>query len=221
MGTMVEQFVGNGRGRVRMVALSTGEMLPCDLAVVGVGAKAETGLAAAAGLEVEGGVRVDAGLRTSDPAIFACGDMAAFWHPLYERHVRVEAWQNAEDQARVVAASIRGEDARCDTVPWFWSDQYELSLQIAGLPQFGSSAVQRKLPDGAVIQFHLGPSGRLLGATGLGRAESIGRDMRLARELIAERAHPAPAALRDSGSRLKSLLEGRRRRGAEDPRREA
>jgi len=207
---MVEQFVGNGRGRVKAVALSSGEMLPCDLAVVGVGAKAETGLAAAAGLEVDGGgVRVDAGLRTDDPAIFACGDMAAFWHPLYERHVRVEAWQNAEDQARVVAAAIRGEDARYDTVPWFWSDQYELSLQIAGLPQLGSGAVQRRSPDGAVIQFHLDPAGRLVGATGLGRAEAIGRDIRLARQLIAERAHPAPAALRDPDSRLKELLEGR------------
>jgi 3-phenylpropionate/trans-cinnamate dioxygenase ferredoxin reductase subunit len=220
MGTMVEQFVGNGRGRVKAVALSSGEMLPCDLAVVGVGAKAETGLAADAGLEVDGGgVRVDARLRTGDPAIFACGDLAAFWHPLYERHVRVEAWQNAEDQARVVAAAIRGEDARYDTVPWFWSDQYELSLQIAGLPQLGSGAVQRRSPDGAVIQFHLDPAGRLVGATGLGRAEAIGRDIRLARQLIAERAHPAPAALRDPESRLKELLEGRGPAGAAAKRR--
>jgi len=207
MGTMVERFVGTARNSLRAVQLSTGELLACDLAVVGVGVKAEAGLAKDAGLAVDVGVLVDSSLRSSDPAIFACGDVATFRHPLFERHIRVESWQNAEDQARVIAATLRGEPAAYDAVPWFWSDQYDLSLQIAGLPSLGSSVVMRKLADDAVILFHLAPSGRIVGATGLGPAGFIGRDIRVAQRLIAASAAPGPAALRDPETRLRSLLE--------------
>jgi 3-phenylpropionate/trans-cinnamate dioxygenase ferredoxin reductase component len=206
MGTMIERFIGNGRGAVKAVELSTGQTLPCDLVVVGIGVKPEIDLALAAGLDVGVGIRVDASLRSSDPDIFACGDVATFWHPLFEQHVRIEAWQNAEDHARVAADVLRGENAACDTVPWFWSDQYDLSLQIAGLPHLGSSTVVRTLDDRAVIHFHLGPTGRILGATGLGSPEAIGRDIRLARALIAAGQHPDPAGLRDPGTRLKAML---------------
>ena len=132
MGAMVERFISNGRGAVKAVELSTGETLPCDVAVVGVGVAANVELAAEAGLDVDVGICVDASLRTSDPAIFAIGDVATFWHPLYDRPVRVEAWQNAEDHAKVVAAVLSGREAVADTVPFFWSDQYDLSLQIVG-----------------------------------------------------------------------------------------
>ncbi len=206
MGTMVERFIGNSRGAVKAAELSSGQILPCDIAVVGIGAKANTDLALVAGLDIGVGVQVDASLRSSDPAIFACGDIATFWHPLFDQHVRVEAWHNAEEHARVVASAIRGEHVACGAVPWFWSDQYDLSLQIAGLPRLGSSTVTRDLNDDAVILFHLGPTGRLLGASGLGKAELIGRDLRVARELIGARAHPCPAGLRDPRTRLKSLL---------------
>jgi len=188
------------------VELSTGEVLPCDLAVIGVGVKANSGLATSAGLDVDIGVRVDESLRTDDPSIFACGDAATFWHPLFDQYVRVEAWQNAEDHARVIARAVMGEKAVCDAVPWFWSDQYDLSLQIAGLPGLGSSMAARVMDDGAVILFHLTPGGRIVGATGLGRAESIGRDVRLAQILIANRAHPDPTLLRDATAGLKSIV---------------
>jgi 3-phenylpropionate/trans-cinnamate dioxygenase ferredoxin reductase subunit len=228
MGVMVERFLSNSRGVVKAAELSTGETLPCDIAVVGVGVAANTELAAAAGLDVDVGIRADAHLRTSDPAIFACGDVATFHHPLYGRDVRVEAYQNAEDHARVIADVLAGGEAVCDTVPFFWSDQYDLSLQIAGLPHFGSSVVARKHRDGAEILFHLAPDGRIVGATGLGQAGSIGRDIRLARMLIANRACPDRNMLRDPDGRLKTLL-GRdptiipgadARRGAAGPLRE-
>ena len=208
MGTMVERFVSNRHGVVSAARLSTGQVLRCDLAVVGVGVSAEADIAANADLDVDVGIRVDASLRTSDPAIFACGDVATFFHPVYGQHVRVEAWQNAEDHARVIAAVLRGEDAVSDTIPWFWSDQYDLSLQIAGLPRLGSSAVTRTIDDGAVILFHLDPGGRIVGATGLGIAGSIGRDIRIAQALIAQRAHPDPAMLADPKSRLRSIQRG-------------
>jgi 3-phenylpropionate/trans-cinnamate dioxygenase ferredoxin reductase subunit len=206
MRTMVERFIGDGRGAVKAVELSCGQTLPCDLAVVGIGAEPETALARSAGLDVEVGIRVDASLRTSDPSILACGDAATFWHPLFEQHVRLEAWQNAEDHARVAAGVLSGMPAICESVPWFWSDQYDLALQITGLPHLGSSTVTRRLHDGAAILFHLGPTGRIFGATGLGAPDSIGRDMRLAQALIAARKHPDPAGLRDPDARLKSML---------------
>lgn len=205
MGAMVERFVANKRGAVKAAVLSTGETVPCDVAVVGVGVAAASELAIAAGLEVDVGVRVDASLRTSDPAIFACGDAATFWHPLYERHVRVESWKNAVDHAEVIARAIQGEDAICDTVPFFWSDQYDLSLQVVGLPSLGSSVVERTMKDGAVMLFHLDPVGRLLGATAIGPLGSIGRDIRLTRELIARRAHPRRAELQDPDVRMRDL----------------
>jgi 3-phenylpropionate/trans-cinnamate dioxygenase ferredoxin reductase subunit len=124
--------------------------------------KANSALAASAGLTVDVGISVDASLRTSDPSIFACGDVATFWHPLFNQHVRVEALQNAEDHARVIAKVIMGEKATCDTAPWFWSDQYDLSLRIAGLPSLGFSMAARIMDDGAVILFHLTQAGRLL-----------------------------------------------------------
>ena len=207
MGVMVERFVSGPHDELSAVQLSTGEVLPCDLAVVGVGVKANSELAASADLNVDVGIRVDESLRTDDPSIFACGDAATFWHPLFDRYVRVEAWQNAEDHARVVARVILGERAVCDSVPWFWSDQYDLSLQIAGLPSLGSSTAARTMDDGAVILFHLTPSGKIVGATGLGRAESIGRDVRLAQILIASQAHPDPALLRDARVGLKSIVK--------------
>jgi 3-phenylpropionate/trans-cinnamate dioxygenase ferredoxin reductase subunit len=206
MGVMVERFVPNSCGEVCAVQLSTGEDLPCDLAVIGVGVKANSELAAGAGLDVDVGVRVDDSLRTEDPAIFACGDAATFWHPLFDQYVRVEAWQNAEDHAQVIAKAIMGEKAVFDAVPWFWSDQYDLSLQIAGLPRLGSSMAVRIINDGALILFHLTPSGGIVGATGFGRAELIGRDVRLAKILIANRAHPDPALLRDAAVGLRSIV---------------
>lgn len=207
MGAMVERFISNGRGAVKAAELSTGETLPCDVAVVGVGVAANVELAAGAGLEVDVGIRVDQQLRTSDPAIFAIGDVATFWHPLYERYVRVEAWQNAEDHARVVAGILSGEAAVADSVPFFWSDQYDLSLQIVGLPHLGSSVVTRTRKDGAAILFHLEPDGRIVGATGLGAAGSIGRDIRLTQVLIAQRARPDRGVLMNPESRLKALLD--------------
>jgi 3-phenylpropionate/trans-cinnamate dioxygenase ferredoxin reductase subunit len=111
----------------------------------------------------------------------------------------------------VIAATLRGEPAVYDAVPWFWSDQYDLSLQIAGLPLLGSSVVMRKLDGDAVILFHLGPSGRIVGATGLGPAGAIGRDIRIAQRLIAACASPGAAALRDPETRLRNLLGDRGR----------
>ena len=127
-----------------IVTLSDGRRLEADAIVVGIGAVPETSLAAAAGLAIDNGVAVDGRLRTSDPGIFAVGDCASFPHPLFGgRRLRLEAWRNAFDQGAFVARALLGADAEYEAVPWFWSDQYDLCLQIAGLPDAGARTVKR------------------------------------------------------------------------------
>ena len=113
--------------------LADGTALPADLVLLAVGAKPNDDLAAAAGIACEDGVTVDEHGRTSDPAIYAAGDCTRFPSRRYGRRLRLECVQNAIDQAKAVASEILGKPQHYDPVPWFWSDQYELKLQMAGL----------------------------------------------------------------------------------------
>jgi 3-phenylpropionate/trans-cinnamate dioxygenase ferredoxin reductase subunit len=122
-----------GEGRVRQVRLADGAMLPADLVLMAVGARPNDDLAAAAGLACQDGVVVDAHARTGDLAIYAAGDCTRFPSRRYGRALRLECVQNAIDQAKAVAAEILGKPQIYDPVPWFWSDQYELKLQMAGI----------------------------------------------------------------------------------------
>jgi 3-phenylpropionate/trans-cinnamate dioxygenase ferredoxin reductase subunit len=133
----VTELRGSG-GSVSAAVTSGGVTLPADLVVVGIGAVPATGLAAAAGLEVGNGVVVDAGLHTSAPDVFAAGDVANAFHPLYGRHVRVEHWANALNGGPVAARSMLGQAVSHDAVPYFFSDQYDLGMETAGLPEPGS-----------------------------------------------------------------------------------
>jgi len=189
------------------VRLADGSVLGADLCIIGIGAVPNTELAEAAGLAVENGIRVDERLRTSDPAIFAAGDCCSFPLPIHGgRRVRLEAWRNAQEQGNLAARNMLGANAPHDTVPWFWSDQYHLTLQIAGLPDEGTHTVRRDLDDGAFLLFHLTGDGRLVAASGIGPGNSIARDIRLAEMLIAGRATPAAEKLAAANIKLKSLL---------------
>ncbi|MER5219831.1 NAD(P)/FAD-dependent oxidoreductase [Streptomyces flaveus] len=190
-----------------LLELAGGEMLECDTVVAGVGAVPETALAEKAGLAVENGVRVDARLTTSDPDIFAAGDCCSFPHPLHDgRRIRLEAWRNAQDQGRAAARNMLGDDQPFAAVPWFWSDQFDLTLQIAGLPDTAAQEVVRERPDGVRIRFGLGTDGRLLSAAAIGAGNAVAKDIRLAEMLIARRAAPDAAALTDPATPLKALL---------------
>jgi 3-phenylpropionate/trans-cinnamate dioxygenase ferredoxin reductase component len=189
------------------VLLAGGGTVPADLVVVGVGVAPDTALAGAAGLALENGIAVDARLVTSDPAILAAGDCCSFPHPHYgHRRVRLESWRSAQEHGALAARNMLGRDEALATVPWFWSDQYDLNLQIAGLAAGAVGQVRRELADGAFVIFHVGPDGRLLAASGVGRGNAVGRDIRLAERLIAKGAHPDPAALADPSTSLKRLL---------------
>jgi 3-phenylpropionate/trans-cinnamate dioxygenase ferredoxin reductase subunit len=124
--------------RPGMVITSSGAEIPADILVVGIGAAPNDGLAARAGLETGNGVLTDAALRTSDPNIFAAGDVANFFHPLLGHRVRVEHWANALNGGPAAARSMLGQPVSYDAVPYFYSDQYDLGMECAGLPTPGS-----------------------------------------------------------------------------------
>jgi 3-phenylpropionate/trans-cinnamate dioxygenase ferredoxin reductase subunit len=191
------------------VQLANGGTLSCDVVVAGIGAAPETALAEAAGLAVANGITVDATLRTGDPDIFAAGDCCSFPHPLFGgERIRLEAWRNAQDQGAFVARAMLGADAAYAAIPSFWSDQYDLSMQIAGLPGLGATAVMRQPAEGAILLFHLTEDGRLVGASGIGPGNAVARDIKLAEMLIARGSHPDPQALASPAISLKALLKG-------------
>jgi 3-phenylpropionate/trans-cinnamate dioxygenase ferredoxin reductase component len=132
LGASVTGFVGEA-GRLTGVTLTDGRVLACEVALVGVGAAPNDEIARDAGLECARGVVVDLEARTSDPNIFAIGDVTHRPLPLYDRMFRLESVPNALEQAKQAACAIAGRPPPASEVPWFWSDQYDLKLQIAGL----------------------------------------------------------------------------------------
>ncbi|WP_143873675.1 NAD(P)/FAD-dependent oxidoreductase [Catenovulum sediminis] len=132
---------------VNQVVCDDGQMYEADLIIVGVGIRVNTELAAQAGLEIENGIKVDHCARTNDPDIYAVGDCSFHHNPHYERFIRLESVQNAVDQAKVAAASVCGKEITYDTIPWFWSDQYDVKLQMVGLSQGYNNLVVRQEGD--------------------------------------------------------------------------
>jgi 3-phenylpropionate/trans-cinnamate dioxygenase ferredoxin reductase subunit len=122
-----------GEGRVERVVLADGRALDADLLVCGLGAIPRTELAQRAGLAIENGVICDASLQTSDPHVFAAGDIANAEHPFYGRRVRVEHWANALNQPEVAARAMLGKPATYDKLPYFFSDQYDAGMEYRGL----------------------------------------------------------------------------------------
>ena len=140
LGEGISELRGDGNGSpgaVCQVVTSAGTELPADVVVVGIGAAPNVGLAADAGIEVGNGVLTDASLRTSDPDIFAAGDIASAFNPLLRRRIRVEHWANALNGGPAAARAMLGQPVSYDRVPYFFSDQYELGMETAGVPEPG------------------------------------------------------------------------------------
>lgn len=143
----VTAFTGR-QGRMERLMLSDGRQLEADLVLVGIGVEPQTALAEAAGIRCRDGILVDACCRTSDPRVVAAGDCTRFDHPLLQnRSVRLESIQNAVEQGRHAAATLLGEVHPYAAVPWFWSDQYEAKIQIAGVGTGHNIEVVRGNPD--------------------------------------------------------------------------
>jgi len=130
-GVQVAEITGS-HGRADGVLLADGSRIDADVIIAGVGITPNSQLAAAAGLEVSNGIRVDARLRSSDPDIYAAGDVASAFHPRLGQHIRVEHWANALHQPQAAARAMLGQDVAYDRVPYFFTDQYDLGMEYSG-----------------------------------------------------------------------------------------
>ncbi len=189
-----------GDSRVTGVRLAGGAELPADFVIVGVGILPGTALAEAAGLAIENGIRTDEYGRTSDPHIWSAGDCASF--PWKEGRLRLESVGNAIEQAEMVADSILGAGAPYVAHPWFWSDQYDTKLQIAGL-NTGYDRIVTRGPEGEAVSFwyYLGDTLLAVDAMNDPRAYMVGK------RLIEMGKSPDPTAIADPATQLKALLK--------------
>lgn len=174
-----------------------------DEVLVGIGALPNVELATDIGLLVENGIVVDEQCRTSDPHIFAAGDVTSHFNPLLGRHVRVESWQVAEYQPQVAAANMVGNEESYAQTPWLWSDQYQCNLQTLGFfSGTGSVLLRGKVEEDAFSVIELDAEGRLLAVATVNQ----GRDMAAFKRLAASGKSLDEAALADSVMNLRSLL---------------
>jgi 3-phenylpropionate/trans-cinnamate dioxygenase ferredoxin reductase component len=186
------------------VLLTSGAEVPADVVVAAIGVQPEISLAEKAGLATGNGILTNSFLQTTDGNIFAAGDCTAV-----EQHgggyVRFESWRNARSQAQTAARNMAGGHEAFSAIPWFWTDQYDLGLQVAGSPQPHHRSVVRALPTGE-LEFYL-DEGTLVAAAGLGIGNSVAKDIKLSEMLIAAGVSPDPVALADPGINLKALLK--------------
>ncbi|MBV9252253.1 MAG: FAD-dependent oxidoreductase [Acetobacteraceae bacterium] len=174
-----------------------------DLVIAGVGMQRNLALAEAAGLALEGGIVVDEFGRTSAPDIFAAGDVTAFHHPLFGRRLRLESWRHAQNHGTAIGRTMCGEMIPYDDVPWFWTDQHGVNLQVAGLPADAAhTVVRRNVPSGGFVAVHLAGDGSVIGVT----AADNPREIRAGQAMIKARQKVEPALLEDGSVPLQRLM---------------
>lgn len=201
-GVVVERLDAAPDGST-VVTCRDGRTFAADLVVAGVGMQRNLALAEAAGLALEGGIVVDEWGRTSAPDVFAAGDVTAFFHPLLGRRLRLESWRHAQNHGIAVARAMCGEAPPYDDVPWFWTDQHGVNLQVAGLPADAARTIVREggPPDGFVA-VHLAEDGSVLGVT----AANNPREIRAGQALIKSRKAPEIGKLADASVPLQRLM---------------
>jgi 3-phenylpropionate/trans-cinnamate dioxygenase ferredoxin reductase subunit len=196
-GVGLEHLVGDTA--VNGAQLTDGTKLDVDFVIVGVGIAPSTGLALAAGLALENGIKVDAHGRSSDPHIWAAGDCASF--PYRDTRIRLESVPNAIDQAEVVADNIMGASKGYVAKPWFWSDQYDVKLQIVGLNTGYDRVVTRRKGDAVSFWYYAGTTLLAVDAANDPRGYMVGK------RLIEAGKSPDPEAIVDPDTDLKALLK--------------
>lgn len=196
-GKSVQRILGETA--VTAVECEDGESFPADLVIVGIGVLPNLELAAAAGLDTGNGIRVNAFAQTSDPLIVAAGDCTEFFSAAHGRSVRLESVPHAMAQASCAAATLCGNSAPYQAQPWFWSDQYDLKLQMAGLSQgFEQAVVRGDSRQGRSFSVFYLAGGRLRAVDCVNRP----KDFMLGKKLIAAAAEIPPGALADDSSDL-------------------
>jgi 3-phenylpropionate/trans-cinnamate dioxygenase ferredoxin reductase component len=195
-----------GKQRVQRVVTSSGRRLDCDFVVVGVGVEPVTDIVIGAGVKIENGIVVDEYCQTNVEDIYAAGDVANHYHPIFGRLVRVEHWQNAIHQGRAAARSMLGKREPYQDIHWFWSDQYNYNVQYAGYHSGWDKLIVRGRPDEYnVVAFYMQHS-QVLAAVAINR----GKDILRAIPLIKTQVQVDPNKLRDENVDLRSLLPGAR-----------
>lgn len=190
-----------GEGRVQAVIDGHNQEVPADIVLIGIGVVPVTDIAEAAGLPCDDGILVDEYCQTDDPDILAIGDCTNHPNSLLGRRVRLESVHNAQEQAKTAAATLLGKPKAYAQVPWFWSDQYDLKLQIAGLADPGCARVLRGDPAGrSLAVFHL-DDGRLQAVEAVNSA----REFMLGKKLIAAKACLDPGELADASVSFKEI----------------
>jgi len=192
----------SGDGKLEYVLLDNGAKLPADLAIIGVGIVPNVELASAAGLATENGIVVDDHCQTSDPNIFAVGDCTLHPNKVLGRRLRLESVHNALEQAKTAASNICGEDASYAQVPWFWSDQYDLKLQIAGLSQGYDEVVLRGDPQTRSFSCLYLRDGQLIAVDAVNRP----KDFMQSKALIANHARIESQKLANIDIALKDMV---------------
>ena len=193
-----------GRRRVEEVVTASGEAIPCDFVVVGIGVVPETSWLAGSGIEIDNGVVVDEYCETNVPGTFAAGDVANWWHPTLQERLRVEHFDNAQNQGVAAAQNMIGQRTAYAPTPYFWSDQYDLNLQYVGHASHWNRVVLRgSVPEHSFTAFYLVGS-QIRAALGVNRF----KDIAAARRLIQARAPVTAEQLADDKVNLKQLLPG-------------
>ncbi len=210
VGAGVNMVIGKGVKSLQKdsVTLSDDSTILADTIIAGIGAAPETKLASDAGLAIENGIACNSQMQSSDPDIYAAGDCCSWDHTHFNKRIRLEAWRSAQETASTAAENMVGGTRAHTNIPWFWSDQYDLSLQVAGMPELGPHITTRVPAPGALILFHLADNGKLMGVSGIGPGNSIARDVKLAEMMIAKGLSPVPSQLADASVQLKALLKG-------------
>jgi 3-phenylpropionate/trans-cinnamate dioxygenase ferredoxin reductase subunit len=192
-----------GTGQVEKVICQDGRAFDADLIIAGIGIIPCDELAQQAGLDVDNGILVDQFSQTSDSKILAAGDCTVHYNPIYDRHIRLESVQNAVDQAKVAAATICGSPLAYKALPWFWSDQYDIKLQIAGLSQGYDQVVMRSdINTGRSFAAFYLKQGKLLAVDAINKP----KEFMMGRRLIMRGNTVDPAKLADEQLPMKDLI---------------
>ena len=171
-----------GEGRVERVTTERGRSIECDFVVVGLGVEPVTELVAGTGVEIDNGIVVDEYLRTGVEGIYAAGDVANHYHPVFGRRIRVEHWRNALEQGPAAARNMMGRDEPYEEVPWFWSDQYEHNLQYAGFhTEWDELVVRGSMEERNFVAFYRKEE-RVLAAVAVNRGKDLRRSISLIRD---------------------------------------
>jgi 3-phenylpropionate/trans-cinnamate dioxygenase ferredoxin reductase subunit len=195
----IAQFVG--ASRLEAAVTNSGDTIPCEVALIGIGVTPAVGFLEGSGVEVDNGIVVDEYCRASVPGVFAAGDVANWWHPAWQERLRLEHYDNASNQAIAAARSMLGKGKPYAPVPYFWSDQYDLRLQYVGHASRWDEAVMRGTPEGRSFSVFYLLDGRLRACLMVNRP----RDQRAARRLVQTAGPVDGAQLRDETVDLDSL----------------